>query len=385
MIKPNPFTPKSGIEPRVFINRDKEIQFFTNKINEAEQGLCNHYVITGKWGCGKTTLLKYLKIVAQQQGVISAYFPVNEYNKLPSDNEIIIGLLQLIIQNLPIEIKKSGKLLSSIEGLGIQILGSGFNLTLKAKEDTILNPQILLESGLLSLWEDYSKETKAIVILMDDVQNFKNAGHIFTILKNVLSSDRILKTKYLFVLSSTITGWQDFMVRNHPIGRYFIPITELSNFDQNSTVKLIQATLKNSGVKFSESIINKIYQHTQGHLFETQAICNSFYDIQNNGKVESNDWHKGFNKTLQYIGTYVFSNMVHEASEQEKLTLSFLAKYDQPVNFETLVTQAKKKNAKIYGASLKRLVEKELIENPSRGFYFINDVFFREYILQIMK
>jgi len=25
MIKPNPFTPKSGLEPKVFVNRDKEI------------------------------------------------------------------------------------------------------------------------------------------------------------------------------------------------------------------------------------------------------------------------------------------------------------------------------------------------------------------------
>lgn len=26
MIKPNPFTPKSGLEPKVFINREKEIK-----------------------------------------------------------------------------------------------------------------------------------------------------------------------------------------------------------------------------------------------------------------------------------------------------------------------------------------------------------------------
>jgi predicted transcriptional regulator len=31
MIKPNPFTPKSGLEPRVFINREKEIVIFSNQ------------------------------------------------------------------------------------------------------------------------------------------------------------------------------------------------------------------------------------------------------------------------------------------------------------------------------------------------------------------
>ncbi|MEW6097171.1 MAG: hypothetical protein AB1567_11735 [bacterium] len=34
-IFPNPFTPKSGMEPRVFIGRKKEIEIFERKLNEA--------------------------------------------------------------------------------------------------------------------------------------------------------------------------------------------------------------------------------------------------------------------------------------------------------------------------------------------------------------
>lgn len=61
MIAPNPFTPKSGWEPKVFIGRDKEIELFRKKIEEAKLGKCDHFLILGEWGIGKTTLLKGFK------------------------------------------------------------------------------------------------------------------------------------------------------------------------------------------------------------------------------------------------------------------------------------------------------------------------------------
>lgn len=47
MIKPNPFTPKSGLEPKVFVNREKEIQLFLKRINEGKQGVTNHFIVNG--------------------------------------------------------------------------------------------------------------------------------------------------------------------------------------------------------------------------------------------------------------------------------------------------------------------------------------------------
>ena len=56
MIKPNPFTPKSELEPKVFVNREKEIKFYIKRINEAKQENINHYIINGK-----TLFIKLLK------------------------------------------------------------------------------------------------------------------------------------------------------------------------------------------------------------------------------------------------------------------------------------------------------------------------------------
>ncbi len=64
MIKPNPFTPQSGWEPKVFGGRHEQIASFTKAMKEAVTGRPNHMVILGEWGIGKTSLLKQLRILA---------------------------------------------------------------------------------------------------------------------------------------------------------------------------------------------------------------------------------------------------------------------------------------------------------------------------------
>ena len=54
----NPFTARSGVDPRFVVGRDAEISFFNDRLSRAFRGQCEHYVITGSWGVGKTVLLR---------------------------------------------------------------------------------------------------------------------------------------------------------------------------------------------------------------------------------------------------------------------------------------------------------------------------------------
>jgi Cdc6-like AAA superfamily ATPase len=68
IIASNPFTPKSGWEPGVFIGREKEIEFFRKKLVEAKKGRCDHFLVLGEWGIGKTSLLKECEILPAVNG-----------------------------------------------------------------------------------------------------------------------------------------------------------------------------------------------------------------------------------------------------------------------------------------------------------------------------
>lgn len=378
MIKPNPFTPKSGLEPKIFINREKEINFFIKRINEAKKGNINHYIINGVWGSGKTSLLRYFKLLAQEQNCYAAYFIAREMSENISDIEISIHILQSILRNIPSKLfKKNSNIFKSIKGFGIQVFGSGFNISFEIDKNKIVDPQIFLADGLLNLWKDIFKNTELLVVFIDDVQNFLKVQRIFTTLKNILSDKRIIdETKILFILSSTIDGWESFIKINHPIGRFFIPRIELTNFDKENTIKLLNAILKDTGINFSESIKNKIFEYTNGHLFQIHAIGSALYDNQKGGKVTEKEWIKGFEEGLFYLGNAVYDGILKGISDNEiKIIRNF-----KPYHVNRIKDIYSKINVKGINEYLRRLVDKGILKIKKRGEYVICDRILWEYI-----
>lgn len=378
MIKPNPFTPKSGLEPKVFINRDKEISFFLKRINEARQGNINHYIINGVWGSGKTSLLRYFKLLAQEQKSASCYFLARELAENISDIEISTHIIQSIVRNIPYKLsEKDSRLFKLIKGFGIQILGSGFNISFQIDKDKFVDTQIFLTDGLLSIWKDITKYTDLLVVLIDDVQNYSKAQRIFTTLKNVLSDKKIIdETKILFILSSTIEGWKPFIKMNHPIGRFFIPRMELRNFDKENTIKLLNAILEDTGVTIANSVKDKIFKYTDGHLFQIHALGSSLYDNQKNGKVTDKEWEKGFEEALFYLGNIVYEGMVEEISVNEVKIIKGLKLFESN-KIKDITHRVKIKSINEY---LRRLVDKGVLKAFRRGEYIIHDKMLGEYL-----
>jgi len=378
MIKPNPFTPKSGLEPKVFVNRYKEIDFFLKRISGAKQGNINHYIVNGVWGSGKTSLLRYFKLLAQEQKCASCYFLARELTENIPDMEITTHIIQSIVRNIPYKLsEKNSGLFKLVKGFGIQILGSGFNISFQIDKDKFVDPQIFLMDGLLSIWKDIAKHTDLLVILIDDVQNYSKVERIFTALKNVLSDKKIIdETKILFILSSTIEGWKPFIKMNHPIGRFFIPRMELKNFDSGNAIKLINAILENTGVTFTNSVKDKIFKYTNGHLFQIHVLGSALYDSQKSGKVTDKQWEKGFEEALFYLGNTVYEGVAERISINEIKVIKGLKLFEtnkiRDINHRVRI--------KSINEYLHRLVDKGILKVPRRGEYIIHDKMLWEYL-----
>ena len=378
MIKPNPFTPKSGLEPKVFVNRYKEIDFFLKRISGAKQGNINHYIVNGVWGSGKTSLLRYFKLLAQEQKCASCYFLARELTENIPDMEITTHIIQSIVRNIPYKLsEKNSGLFKLVKGFGIQILGSGFNISFQIDKDKFVDPQIFLMDGLLSIWKDIAKHTDLLVILIDDVQNYSKVERIFTALKNVLSDKKIIdETKILFILSSTIEGWKPFIKMNHPIGRFFIPRMELKNFDSGNAIKLINAILENTGVTFTNSVKDKIFKYTNGHLFQIHVLGSALYDSQKSGKVTDKQWEKGFEEALFYLGNTVYEGVAERISINEIKVIKGLKLFETN-KIRDINHRVKIKSINEY---LHRLVDKGILKVPRRGEYIIHDKMLWEYL-----
>ncbi|MBI4646240.1 MAG: ATP-binding protein [Bacteroidia bacterium] len=378
MIKPNPFTPKSGLEPKVFINREKEIKFFNNRIRESKQGDINHYIINGIWGSGKTSLLRYFKLLAQEQKCTASYFLARELPENISDIEISIHIIQSVIRNIPHDLsKKNSRLLKSINSFGIQVLGSGFNISFEVDKNKIIDSQIFLIDSLLNIWNDIKRHTDLLIILIDDIQNYFKVQRLFTTLKNALSDKAIIdESKILFILSSTIDGWKPFIKMNHPIGRFFIPRMELQNFDRENTIKLIDNILEDTGINFTVSVKDKIFQYTDGHLFQIHALGRALYDNHKNGKVTDNEWKIGFKEALFYLGNAVYDGIVANISDNEIKIINGLKLFE--INkISDINRKIPIKGINVY---LRRLIEKGILKSFNRGEYVIQDKMLSEYL-----
>ncbi|MDJ0900060.1 MAG: response regulator [Xenococcus sp. MO_188.B8] len=100
----NPFTPMSSQEPTVFGGRTEELRFIEDKIFKAiERNYCEHFLILGKWGIGKSTLLKEYKKLCQSRGHIATIVNLEPFLSGTKLIDAARSLVEGVLRSLPFD------------------------------------------------------------------------------------------------------------------------------------------------------------------------------------------------------------------------------------------------------------------------------------------
>jgi AAA+ ATPase superfamily predicted ATPase len=383
-IASNPFTPRSGQEPKVFIGRDHETSTFLKHLNNTKHKRFDHFVVLGSWGTGKTTLLKEFKKTAQSRRVLTSFVSVHEF----SEGDILAPVIQLLThipRNLPIKFERLKKFSKYLDGIGITFPVVGGGIEVGERNRFKGDPQVLLLDGLIRLWQELKEQTDALIVFLDDVQNYDAVRQVLGILKNVLSDDEIIsKTGYLFILAATEEGWAGFLRKNDPIGRYFIPMLKVRSLAKQDTYSIIDATLAKTGVVFTDDVKEAVYEYTNGHPYQLQIFCSYLYENQIKGKVTSEQLDVALSQTLEELGPIVLEPLYSAASEQEKKLLQVLSKEYRIYEFDDILKQVTKERTRIsrgaIGPIITRLSDKKLLLKTERGKYRIANRLLHEFI-----
>jgi DNA-binding NtrC family response regulator len=147
----NPFTPMTGVEPTVFGGRNNELEFFEQKLERAFQTrFCEHFLVLGNWGIGKSTLLKEYKKISQSRGHLASIVPLEPLQSGTKLVEAARSIVEGILRDLPYPVGRFKKLSEFFDSVGINVLGTGFefsrNTSLKE-----LSPQAFLHDTLAKL------------------------------------------------------------------------------------------------------------------------------------------------------------------------------------------------------------------------------------------
>jgi len=381
IIKPNPFTTRSGEMPHPYLGRDKELEQFTEIIDKLDRNRKDHFIVIGEWGSGKTTFLQRCTELGGEKNIISAILRIPEFKKQDRQIEVIIAIVEELARKLPVPHNKLKNFNKAIQSISINALGTGFSISRDKIQPHSF--QTLLHVTLQELAKDL-KKYHGVMILLDDIQNLKEIPEVFTTFRNVLmEKDIVDDSNILWGMACTPKEWNRFLMeKHHPIGRYFTRIN-LKNFDKETTETIVRETIKDTGVEFTNKIIKQIHDHTQGHAYELQVICHSLYKNQLKGRVNGQQWEPSLNETLRILGERVFNGWYERASEKEAEIIKVMADYHEPVDLSKIIHDVKQStgfSAEEITAYMPRIDSKELVVKFRRGVYYIPDRLFREYL-----
>jgi len=373
MIKPNPFTPQSGWEPRVFGGREKNLALFKSNLEEAIEVRPNHLVVLGEWGIGKTSLLKQFRRMAQAKGYPACFCSISRFNTKDRPLDALYLIAEEMLMGFPKTKMDSGELAD-----------------LFSRKKTLSQAQTQFAKFLLQLWK--AMDAKLAVVLLDDLQNILPISNTIDILRAVLSKEEIVHdTRFLFILSSTPWGWSSFIDKHDPVGRFFRKRLSVENLNRDEVINTVGRTLEDTEVDFDCRIKDRIFEYTTGHPYEVQLLSSHLYDSQIEGRVEEDVWDNALNNTLKELGKDYFNSLLSKASDRERDLLKILAEEKKPLSIRDLRTMmivgrhAKKFPIANIKNFLYRLDEKGIIKRNQAGSFDIQDRMFREFVLKFSE
>jgi len=172
---------------------------------------------------------------------------------------------------------------------------------------------------------------------------------------------------------------------------FVIPIVQPVNWLpicswQKVTINIIDDSLRETGVTFSQGIREKIYTYTLGHPYELQVLCSNLYESQLQGRVDETEWDQAFKNALWELGRDYFEVLYRKASSREETVLLALAEAKTDLSISETTERVGAENSSFPLRNVKhflyRLSNKGLIKRTDRKSFEIPDPMLREYILQ---
>ncbi len=362
----NPFTPQSGLEPKILGGRKELVEDFSCLLDKRGNNEYFHLLLLGEWGRGKTSLLKYYKKVSQNKAYKAIYTSLAKSTPRESYRDIVSSIIEEISF-----------------GLGLEIDASVFSNKSK-------NIAILLIEALKEIFK--KSNSKLLVILIDDIQNISDIPKVLDLLRLSLSNEDLIKeANILFVLASTPSGWANFLKKYDPIGRFFRKKQILNKLSKDNLIETIESTLSGSGVIFEDDIIDLCWNYSEGHPYELQLLANHLYDNHMKGVVSKECWDISLSNTLKDLGIEYFSSLYDKASDREKELLTIFAKkmdyLSIPELKDIVIFEEKIKNYPVSNIKnfVYRLFDKDLVLRRDDKKYRILDRMFAEYILKFRQ
>ena len=156
-------------------------------------------------------MLREYKKLAQQQGYAASIVQIEEFVEGTLPIDAVQSLMHSIIRNLPIEQNRFRNLIGFFDSFGLQVLGTGFDISRDTTQRKQLSPLYFLVDTLQKLWEDLKDSHGLAVVLLDDAQNLISVPPLLSTITQALKDPSVQQTGLLVGLACLPEKWREMI------------------------------------------------------------------------------------------------------------------------------------------------------------------------------
>ncbi len=347
MEKVNPFQPNGPVAPGMFSGRFNEILALEKGLFQTKNGNPLNFLVTGERGIGKSSLLNYLRPLAE--GSIKSpdfdHFNFITVNITISEKMGLVTLIKLIERNIKRQVGKVDKIRSFLDETWsfvqrIKIMDSGVE-----RAESVDDPDLLIDDLAYSLSQTCARITSpekgeerkdGITFFIDESDNSPpelRIGYFFKVLSEMLQQNECNNINFIVAGLPDIT--EKLYASHESSLRVFseLKIRELKPEDRYYVIE--KGIDKGNQINSEETTISKsakshISTLSEGYPHFIQQFSYSAFEFNSDGEISEDDVLSGaFGQggALDAIGSRYYASRYNEQikSDEYREVLSIMA------------------------------------------------------------
>ena len=338
-MRTNPFRPNSPINPGMFVGRVNELERLEQAFIQTIAGEPAHFMITGERGIGKTSLLLYLKALAQ--GNITFNSEKFKFLVLDLDidtNSTQLGLINRIKMHLDTQLGKSESARTFLKDAWsflqrVRIMDSGITPEIENISDEVMLDEFALTLAQVcertcnaSPESTFSTRYDGILILIDEADNCSPQLHLGSFIK--LLTERLQRhdCNRVLVGLAGMPDLRDKLYASHPSSLRIFEDLQLGRLTDTEVSSVISICLERADkdnhekVSITDEAREMLVNFLEGYPHFIQQFGYSAFAYDTNGEIDKEDVVQsaiGVRGALDLIGDRYYRDDFYNKIQQD--------------------------------------------------------------------
>jgi type II secretory pathway predicted ATPase ExeA len=358
--KKNPFSPKFGSRPHLFVGRDGIIEDFVQGLADSDD-LHQNTIITGIRGSGKTAILSAVREMLDK----NRYLVVD----VTSRDGMLVSIIDECIHN-------GGKWLSDwTDGINSFAVGAlGFSFGLTRKESTVTHG---FRYAITKMLDELMKKNITTVFLIDEVHNKTQDMQEFAATYQHLVRENKDVALLMAGLPDAIHDMLNdrvltFLRRAHRV------------YLKNINVELVKTAyadeFETGGMSFSAKALNEAAIATEGYPYLLQLLGYFIWKADKK-RIDTNTVNRAVNYARMELFQNIHDLVFHSLSARDREFLVAMAKDERESRFGDLAARLNMRSGTA-SRYRQRLIDAGVIYSSSYGNLAFTLPFMHEYLQQ---